>query len=130
MAFKLGSKSMLRLSGVNPEILSIVNLAIKITKIDFGIPQDGGLRTAERQNELYVNKSSKADGHVKLSNHQSGNAVDVFAYIDGKASWDELHLAMIAAAMLQSASILGYKLGWGGNFNSFKDMPHFELLDN
>lgn len=127
--FKLSITSRTRMDGVNPDLIKIANLAINITKIDFGIPQDGGIRTEERQNELFMDGKSKADGYDKLSFHQSGQALDVFAYADGKASWDELHLAMVATAMLQSASILGFSLGWGGNFVSFKDFPHFELLD-
>jgi len=129
MSFKLGKNSTLNLVGVNEDLIEIVNLAIKITKVDFGIPSDGGVRTKERQNELFRDGKSKADGYVKLSNHQSGNALDFYAYVDGKASWDELHLAMVAAAYLQASSILGHRLGWGGLFRSFKDFPHVELLD-
>jgi len=118
------------MSGVTPELIEIANLAIKITKIDFGIPQFGGIRSTSEQAKLYADGKSKADGTTHLSNHQSGNALDFYAYVDGKASWDELHLAMVATSFLQAASILGYKLGWGGLFKSFKDFPHVELLDN
>ena len=133
--FKFSTTSRLRMSGVNPELIQIANLAIKITKVDFGIPEYGGVRTAEEQAQLYADGKSKANGTTHLSNHQSGNALDFYAYIDG-ASWEHDHLAMVAAAFLQAASMLGYKLNWGGLWSSSKkingipygwDMAHVEL---
>lgn len=127
--FKLSTRSKQRREGVDPRLIEISDLAIQITTIDFGHPADSGIRTAERQNELYKAGKSKADGYSKLSRHQSGKALDFFAFVDGKASWDTEHLAMVGAAFLQAASILGYKLQWGGLWRSFKDYPHVELLD-
>ena len=127
--FKLSTTSKMRLEGVNPRLVAVINLALTISLIDFGIPADGGLRTAERQNELFKSGASKLDGYNKKSRHQSGNAFDVFAYVDGKASWDELHLTHIATAILSAASQLGVPLKWGGHWRNFKDMPHFELVE-
>lgn len=136
MSFALGVTSRTRMTGVEPALIEIANLAIKLSKVDFGIPEDGGIRTKQRQNELFRKGVSKADGYVKLSNHQSGEALDFYAYVDGKASWREDYLAMIAAAFLQAASMLGYKLSWGGLWSSNKkvnnisygwDMAHIEL---
>ena len=125
--FKFSEKSFERMEGVDPRLKEIAKHAIMISKIDFGIPHDGGLRTAERQAELFADGKSKADGVNNKSRHQSGMALDVYAYVDGKASWETEHLALVATAMLQSASILGYKLEWGGNWRSFVDMPHFQI---
>ncbi len=127
--YQLSSKSKQRREGVDPRLVEISDLAIQITVVDFGHPADSGKRTAERQNELYLDGKSKADGYNKLSRHQSGKALDFYAFVDGKASWDTEHLAMVAAAFLQAASILGYKLKWGGLWKSFKDYPHVELVD-
>lgn len=127
MTFQFSERSLERMEGVDPRLKEIAKHAITISKIDFGIPQDGGLRTAERQAELFADGKSKADGVKKKSRHQSGMALDVYAYVEGKASWEKEHLAMVAAAMLQSASILGYKLEWGGLWRSFVDMPHFQI---
>ena len=125
--FKLGTNSIQNLDGVNSELYKVIELALTISKVDFGIPRDGGLRTAERQNELYKDKKSQLDGFIKKSNHQTGNAFDVFAYVDGKASWDEYHLHEVATAVLAAASQLGVALVWGGHWRNFIDMPHFEL---
>jgi peptidoglycan L-alanyl-D-glutamate endopeptidase CwlK len=134
--FKLSKISKLHREGVDPRLIEISDLAIEISVIDFGIPGNGGLRTKEIQNKLFTEGLSKADGYVKLSNHQSGEAIDFYAYIDGGASWKHEHLAMVAAAFLQAASMLGYKLNWGGLWSSSKktngipygwDMAHCEL---
>ena len=136
MTYKLSSTSKQRLAGVNPVLIGVINRALTITTVDFGIPRDGGLRTAQRQNELYQQGRTEPgsiittlDGYVKKSNHQTGNAFDVFAYVDGKASWDEAHLTAVATAILASASQLGVPMRWGGHFKSFKDLPHFEVLN-
>ena len=124
---QFSKRSLERMEGIDQRLIDIMNLAISITKVDFGIPADGGIRTSERQHQLFLEKMSKADGYTKKSYHQTGLACDIYAYVDGKASWEEEHLAKVACAILQAASQLGYKLKWGGLFRSFKDMPHFEI---
>ncbi len=125
--FKLSKRSISNMDGVHDDLKRVATRAIEITKIDFGIPDDGGKRSALEQNALYKEGLSMCDGYKKLSNHQSGNALDFYAYVDGKGSWEKEHLAQIAAAFLQAANELGIKLRWGGLFNSFTDMPHVEL---
>jgi len=125
--FKLGQNSLNNRSGVDQRLIEISDLAITLSSIDFGIPSSGGLRTTADQALLFTSGVSKADGRTNKSYHQSGRALDVYAYVDGKASWDKLHLAIIATAMLQAAAHLGHKLEWGGLWKSWQDMPHFEL---
>ena len=127
--FKLGQNSLNNRAGVDPRLIEISDLAISISNIDFGIPSTGGLRTTEDQAALFTSGVSKADGRNNKSYHQSGKALDVYAYVDGKASWEKEHLALIAAAVLQSSAELGYKLSWGGLWTSFCDMPHFQIGD-
>lgn len=129
MTFTLSEKSKSNMKGVDERLIEIAEMAISITRIDFGIPADGGIRTAERQNELFKSGKSKCDGYKNKSEHQSGKALDFYAFVDGKASWNSEHLSMVAAAFLQSASILGYKLNWGGLWRSFVDMPHVQLME-
>lgn len=127
--YKLSEKSKERMKGVDDRLQQVAHAALTISKIDFGIPRDGGVRTAERQKELFDDKASKCDGYKNKSYHQTGKALDFYAYVSGKASWDELHLAMVATALLQAASLLGVRLEWGGNFKNFKDFPHIQLKD-
>lgn len=129
MGFQLSNNSMMNLAGVDSRLIDIADVAIKLSPIDFGIPSTGGLRTTEDQAKLFEDGVSKADGVNNKSYHQTGKALDVYAYVDGKASWDKLHLATIAAAMLQASSQLGYELKWGGLWKSWQDYPHFEIKD-
>ena len=131
--FGFSERSLKQLEGVNPQLVELMKMAIRRSPIDFGIPADGGKRTAERQKELFDKGVSKCDGTIKKSYHQSGNAVDVYAYVNGKASWDKEHLAIIAGVVLSTAYAMGLNVRWGGTFgsNEFKgwDKPHFELRD-
>jgi len=110
MTFKLSALSQERLKGVDNRIFNIIELALTISIIDFGIPNLGGLRTAAEQRNLFKLGSTKCDGIEIKSEHQSGLAFDVYAYVDGKASWDRYHLTQVAAALLQAAALLGYPL--------------------
>jgi len=129
MSFQLSKRSMDRMSGVDKRLQQIAQYAITISRIDFGIPPDGGLRTAERQAELFAKGLSKCDGYNDESTHQKGLALDFFPVVNGVADYSDESLAIVACAFLQAASHLGYKLKWGGHFKSFKDMPHVELED-
>lgn len=128
MKYHLSKTSLSRLNGVNHQLIGVIQLAITLTKMDFGIPATGGIRTVEQQQELYRQGKSQCDGILIKSNHQSGNAFDVFAYTNGKASWDFDDLNEVATAILAAASRLGVKLAWGGHWNNFVDKPHFELI--
>tara|TARA_R110000823_G_scaffold18308_1_gene57355 strand:+ start:162 stop:551 length:390 start_codon:yes stop_codon:yes gene_type:complete len=129
MTFQLSTNSINNMSGIDERLIAIAELAITLTNIDFGIPNTGGLRSTEDQAKLFTSGVSKADGRTNKSYHQTGKAVDVYAYVDGKASWDKLHLSLIAAAMLQASSQLGFELKWGGLWKSWQDYPHFEIRD-
>lgn len=128
--FQLSNSSKRRRQGIDPRLIEIDDLAITLTIIDYGHPADSGLRSAKRQHELFLSGKSKCDGYSKLSNHQSGKALDFYAYVDGRASWKHKHLAQVACAYYQAASILGYKIRWGGLFKpNGWDMPHIELVE-
>jgi len=88
VAFKFSGKSKERLETTSPLIQKIINEALATSLIDFGIPQYGGKRTKEEQKKLYDDKKSKCDGVKKKSYHQSGNAVDVVAYVNGNYTYD------------------------------------------
>ena len=83
--FKLSNRSINRLYGVDNKLIDIINEAIKISPIDFGIPQYGGKRTSEEQYKLYLKKKSKCDGYNIKSNHQYGKAFDIYAFINGSS---------------------------------------------
>ena len=125
--FQFSKASLSRRAEVDPRLIEISDLALIITTVDFGIPKFGGLRTEEDQQYLHKSGASPiCDGIIIKSEHQSGLALDVYAYTGGRASWAMSDLAMVAAAMMQAASQLGHKLEWGGFWKNL-DAPHFQL---
>ena len=119
--FKLSKNSNEKLKGVNPLLVSVVEKAIELSEVDFGITE--GVRTLERQQQLFNEKKSK----TMKSYHLTGNAVDVVAYVDGKVSWDWGNYEKIAKAFKEAAKELDVKITWGGDWKSFRDGPHFQL---
>jgi peptidoglycan L-alanyl-D-glutamate endopeptidase CwlK len=107
MGFKLSQRSLSRLDGVDSELVAVVNRAIELTDVDFGVTQ--GLRTVEEQKELVASGASK----TMKSKHLTGDAVDLAAYIGSRLSWEITLYDNIADAMKQAAKELGVSLRWG-----------------
>ena len=107
MAFKLSKRSLERLEGVDEELVWVVERAIELTDIDFGVTE--GVRTVERQRELVAKGASK----TMKSKHIEGRAVDLAAYIGSRLSWEMSLYDNIADAMSAAALELGVKLRWG-----------------
>lgn len=116
--YQLGQKSKRTLEGVHPDLVAVVERAISISSQDFSVGE--GLRSVERQKELYNTGKSK----TMNSRHLTGHAVDLFPY---PLSWDWEYFYPIADAMKQAADDLGVALEWGGDWKGFPDGPHFQL---
>lgn len=147
MGFKLSNRSKSRLKGIKPVLIDILEKGITDSPYDFGIPQLGGYRTAEDQNSLYQKGRSKPgkkitfrDGYKKKSYHQTGNAFDIFIYINGKASWDKDMLEAVAKHLQKIAKDdYSIDLIWGGDWDNdgnrvdhdpdetFFDGAHFQI---
>jgi peptidoglycan L-alanyl-D-glutamate endopeptidase CwlK len=125
------------MDGVHGDLVLVFSEAIKYSPIDFGVPSAGGMRTKDQQKALFDDGKSKCDGIKTLSKHQRGEALDFFAFVNGKASWDKVHLSLVAAVILSTAKrlksegVIYSDFRWGGTFGSkeFKgwDMPHIEI---
>lgn len=150
MAFKLSKRSISRLEGVDSRLVEVVNIAIQVTKVDFGVIE--GLRTVDRQKELVASGASQ----TMNSKHIKGIAVDLMAYIGPRASWELTLYDDIADAMKIGAQEAGVAVKWGAAWNipdirewdgtmqdamdyyidtrrsqgrrPFIDGPHFELM--
>jgi peptidoglycan L-alanyl-D-glutamate endopeptidase CwlK len=109
--FRLSKRSHDRLFGVDPRLVAVVNSAIGITKVDFGVTE--GLRTRETQ-EAYV-KAGKSQ--TMNSKHLTGEAVDLVAYINGAVSWELNLYDDIADAMKIAAIEHDLPLRWGAAWN-------------
>ena len=150
MSYKLSRRSLDKLEGVDEQLVAVVNMAITLTKIDFGVIQ--GMRTVEQQKELVAKGASQ----TMKSKHLEGRAVDLMAYINGRGSWELNVYDEVADAMKEAAKALGVKIRWGAAWHiddiasyegtmeeamneyidlrrsqgrrPFIDAPHFELM--
>ena len=113
--FNLSQRSIKRLQGVHKELCSVVSRAIVLTTIDFGVSE--GLRTLERQKELVKEGKSQ----TMKSNHLTGHAVDLVAFIDGKVNWDHDNYVEIAEAVRKAAEELKVGIRWGGAWKFEQD---------
>ena len=141
--YKFGKTSKERLSSCNEDLQLIMNEAIKITDIDFGISE--GNRSIEKQQQYFKEGKSKIDGITKMGKHNyfPSLAVDIYPYFDNGAKWDNEHLSYLSgiihtvSEMLFSSGKITHKIRWGGNWDmdgvilidqSFNDRSHFELV--
>ena len=119
MSYKLGTRSLQNLSGVHPDLVAVVKLAISITEQDFTVIE--GIRNINRQRDLY--KAGKST--TMNSRHITGHAVDMVPW---PVDWEDLErFEVMAEAMKIAAEELDIPIVWGGDWKSFYDAPHFEL---
>ena len=89
-----------------------------------------GLRTFAEQDILYKQRPKVTNAKGGDSIHNYGLAVDIVLVIDGKtASWDvkkdfDKDAQSDWMEVVQVFKKAGYS--WGGDWRTFKDMPHFE----
>ena len=150
MSFKLSTRSLGKLEGVDSRLIDVVERAIELTKVDFGVIY--GMRTLEEQEKLVAAGKSQ----TMKSNHLVGRAVDLMAYVDGKGVWELNVYDDLCDAMKEAAEELGTPVKWGAAWSEgdirtypgtaedammkyidlrrsqgrrpFIDGPHFELM--
>ena len=150
MTFKLSTRSIDRMAGIEPGLIEIVKTAITLTKVDFGVTC--GMRTLAEQEALVAKGASK----TMKSKHLEGRAVDLVAYVGSNVTWslnmyDDLADAMAAAAKQKGVALkwgaawtVGNIADWEGSMEDamntyvdlrrsqgrrpFIDAPHFELM--
>ena len=119
MAFKLSKRSLGRLEGVDERMVRVVKTAITVSKIDFGVIC--GLRTVEEKRELVAKGASQ----TMKSKHIDGLAVDLMAYIGGRASWELNLYDDIADAMKIAADEENVQIRWGAAWH-INDMREWD----
>lgn len=118
----LSQRSLDRLKGVHPDLVTVVKRAIEISEYDFMVVE--GLRTKETQAE-YVKKGVS---QTMNSRHIIGQAVDLAPLENGAIDWNNKkgQFDAVAKAILQAAKELNVKITWGGNWKMV-DKPHFQI---
>lgn len=123
--FQLGPRSKMRLNGVHPDLVKVVERAIQITTVDFTVLE--GVRSVERQRALVDAGASWTmnsrhipgpDGYAK--------AVDLGAWVDDQVDWSWPLYMEIAKAMKTAAKELKVPIVSGVDWK-VKDGPHHEL---
>lgn len=99
-------------------LLDVCRLVAFATKQGFVVTGGELFRTPEQQ-EIYLKT-----GRSKTMNslHLKRCAIDLNFFKDGKLVYDTTVLAPVGAYW----ESLSKKNSWGGNWKSFKDVPHFE----
>ena len=155
MSFRLSQRSMDRLEGVHPHMTAVVERAIQLTGVDFGVTQ--GVRTLDEQkaNVAAGRSQTMASKHL-LQDDGFSHAVDVVAYVGPDVSWELNVYDNICDAFKEAAKEVGCSIKWGAAWSEgdirtyegsaeeammayvdlrrsqgrrpFIDAPHFELM--
>ena len=155
MAFKLSNRSKGKLEGVHPDLVAVVERAIELTNVDFGVTY--GVRELEEQKRLVANgRSQTMKSKHLIQDDGFSHAVDVVAYDGSDVVWEINVYDDICDAFKQAAVEKGVAIKWGaawseGDIRSYKgtaedamnayidlrrsqgrrpfiDGPHFELM--
>ena len=148
--FYLGENSRKRLDTCHPDIQLVVEEGLKASQVDFGVAC--GHRPVSEQQALYAQGRTEpgqivtyVDGVNKKSDHNynPSRAVDLYAWVNGKALWSERYLTYIAgvltatAARLYAEGRISHRWKWGANWDrdgqivsdhGFVDYPHHAIV--
>lgn len=121
MGFTFNAKSLEKFKGVHPDLVKVMTLAV--AKSSLGLLVLEGMRTVERQRELFLHHATT----TMHSRHLTGHAVDVAPLVGGKVRWDWPLYYQIAPVIKAAAKELNIPIEWGGDWRTFKDGPHWQL---
>lgn len=127
--FKFSKKSLEKINNpkVHPKIKQLLLEAIKTSPIDFTVIET--VRTIEQQ-KIYVAKGTSKtmkSRHIPSTN-KSGlcEAVDIAPY---PINWKDINrFIKLSQHIKLTAKQLGISIEYGGDWKTFKDYPHYELL--
>lgn len=118
--FKFSQRSLDNLKDIHPDLVAVIYRALEISPLDFVVID--GLRTVAEQKQLFESGATR----TMNSRHLTGHAVDIAPYV-GRIRWDWPLFDVLAVAVKEAAKQKGVAVVWGGDWQSFRDGPHFEL---
>jgi peptidoglycan L-alanyl-D-glutamate endopeptidase CwlK len=134
--FKFGTRSKACLETVDPRLHQIALAALANSYVDFGVTT--GYRDEDTQNRLYVEGKSKVQYPDGKHNQLPSQAIDIVAYVKGKATYDIKYYVYLYGLFTGIARSLGYDIRSGLDWDrdgeimtdqKFNDGCHFELVE-
>jgi len=133
-----------RLNTCHKDLQLVMGMAIALSPVDFGIAE--GTRSITMQQKFFKEGKTQLDGVNKKSKHNysPSKAVDIYAYVNGKASWKAKDMIFLSgfiiaiARHMKALSLITHEFRWGGNWDKdgeiisdqgFVDLPHFEIIE-
>ena len=131
MSFKLSTRSKNKLKGVHPDMVAVVERAIDLTNVDFGVTY--GVRSLAEQEKLVASGRSQTmkSKHLKQKDGYS-HAVDVVAYDGSNVVWEINVNDDICDEFKQAAIEKGVAIKWGaawseGDIRLYKGPAEFHM---
>lgn len=122
-------KSLTKLIGVHPRLVSVIGAASAICPIRFEISE--GVRSKARQKYLVETHKSQTmfSKHLPQKDGFSHACDVVVINDDGTANWHFENYRRVADSVKIASLQLNIPVIWGGDWNTLKDGPHFQLKD-
>jgi peptidoglycan LD-endopeptidase CwlK len=128
--------SMQQLSSCDIRLQQIMTKALEVIDLKIIV----GYRGKEEQNKAYAEGKSQVQYPYSKHNSLPSKAVDVVQYFPSgeHIHWkDRESFALMAGIIKTIAATMGYKIRWGGDWDSdndttdekFRDLGHFEIVD-
>ena len=131
MSFKLSTRSKNKLKGVHPDMVAVVERAIELTDVDFGVTY--GVRSLAEQEKLVASGRSQTmkSKHLKQDDGYS-HAVDVVAYDGSDVVWEINVYDNICDAFKKAAIEKGVAIKWGaawseGDIRTYKGTAEYHM---
>jgi len=129
MAYSFGKASKRNIDTLHEDLQRVLYEDIKTAKIDYCIYC--GYRGEKEQNAAY--DANKSQLRYPASNHNKTPSMAFdFAPYNTKSPhirWEEVdQFQKVAKHIMSTAKKLGIELEYGGDWESFKDYPHMQLI--
>lgn len=115
--FVFGKRSEENLKTVDTRLSVVAYKALRDSPVDFAVIE--GLRSRERHLKLLAAGATR----VQHSKHETGMAIDVMAYVDGRGCWELPPYYKIINAFREVAERDNVPLRWGGCWRMLVGLP-------
>jgi len=120
---EFSKQSEAKLVTVHPDLQNIMRTVIR----DFDFTVLCGERGEAEQNTAYNTGKSKLRYPLSKHNRKPSDAIDIAPY---PIDWNDAgRFHELAGRVLEVAALFDVPIVWGGQWETFKDLPHFELRE-